>query len=118
MEKKIIQEFKARIGNVEYNNGEIDKYYSVLEIFNRLPELETMVDNALEKVQAEFIKTLGETCEEVAFLSSSKDIYDIADNIVNEFEDGQEFGTYAGNSVKDNFEELNRIFSEEIKKYK
>lgn len=118
MEKKIIQEFKARIGNVEYNNGEIDKYYSVLEIFNKLPELETMVDNAPEELQTEFIKTLGETCEEVAFLSPSKDIYNVADNIVNEFEDGQEFGTYAENSLKGNFEELNRIFEEKIKKYK
>ena len=115
MEKKIIQEFKARIGNVEYNNGEIDKYYSVLEIFNRLPELEKMVDNASEKVQTKFIKTLGETCEEVAFLSSLKDIYDVADNIANEFGNGQEFGTYAENSVKGNFEELNRIFEEKIK---
>lgn len=56
MEKKVIQEFKAKIGNVEYNNGEIDKYYSVLEIFNKLPELETIVNNALEKVQTEFMK--------------------------------------------------------------
>jgi len=37
---------------------------------------------------------------------------------VNEFEDGQEFGTYAENSVKGNFEELNRIFGEKIKRYK
>lgn len=108
MEKKIIQEFKARIGNVEYNNGEIEKYYSVLEIFNRLPELEKMVDNASEKVQTEFIKTLGETCEEVAFLSSSKNIYNVADNIAKEFENGQEFGTYAESSVKSCFNELNR----------
>ena len=115
MEKKIIQEFKARIGKVEYNDGENDKYYSVLEIFNRLPELETMVDNAPKELQTEFIKTLGETCEEVAFLSSTKDIYDVADNIVNEFENGQKFGTYAENSVKGNFEELNRIFEEKIK---
>lgn len=56
MEKKVIQEFKAKIGNVEYNNGEIDKYYSVLEIFNKLPELETIVNNALEKMQTEFMK--------------------------------------------------------------
>lgn len=116
MEKKIIQEFKARIGNVEYNNGEIDKYYSVLEIFNKLPELEKMVDNASGEMQTEFIKALGETCEEVAFLSSSKDIYDVADNIVNEFENGQKFGTYAENSVKGNFNELNRIFEEKINK--
>lgn len=116
MEKKIIQEFKARIGNVEYNNGEIDKYYSVLEIFNKLPELEKMVDNASGEMQTEFIKALGETCEEVAFLSSSKDIYDVADNIVNEFENGQEFGTYAENSIKGNFNELNRIFEEKINK--
>lgn len=118
MEKKIIQEFKARIGNVEYNNWEIDKYYSVLEIFNRLPELEKMVDNAPEELQSEFIKILGETCEEVAFLSSTKDIYDVADNVVNEFVDGQKFGAYAENSVKGNFEELNRIFEEKIKKDK
>lgn len=77
MKKKIIQEFKARIGNVEYNNGEIDKYYSVVMILNALPELERMVDNTPEEVQTEFIRTLGETCEEVAFLSSSKDIYDV-----------------------------------------
>ena len=96
--------------------AEIDKYYSVFEIFNRLPELEKMVDNASEKVQTKFIKTFGETCEEVAFLSPSKDIYNVTDNIVNEFEDGQEFGTYAENSVKGNFDELNRIFEEKIKK--
>ena len=30
-----------------------------------------------------FRKTLGETCEEVSFLSSLKDIYDVADNVVN-----------------------------------
>ena len=118
MEKKIIQEFKAKIGNVEYNNGEIDKYYSVLEIFNKLPELEKMVDNAPKELQTKFIKTLGETCEEVAFLSSSRDIYDVADNVVNEFEDGQKFGSHAENSVKGNFEELNRIFEEKIKKDK
>lgn len=116
MEKKIVQEFKARIGKVEYNNGEIDKYYSVLEIFNKLSELEKMVDNVSEKVQTKFIKTLGETCEEVAFLSSSKDIYDVADNIAKEFENGQEFGTYAENSVKNCFNELNRIFEEKINK--
>lgn len=116
MEKKVIQEFKAKIGNVEYNSGEIDKYYSILEIFNKLPELEKMVDNVSEELQTEFIKTLGETCEEVAFLSSSKDIYDVADNIAKEFENGQEFGTYAENSVKNCFNELNRIFEEKINK--
>lgn len=116
MEKKVIQEFKAKIGNVEYNNGEIDKYYSILEIFNKLPELEKMVVNASGGIQTEFIKALGETCEEVAFLSSSKNIYDVADNIAKEFETGQEFGTYAESSVKNCFNELNRIFEEKINK--
>ena len=96
--------------------AEIDKYYSVLEIFNKLPELEKMVDNASGEIQTEFIKALGETCEEVAFLSSSKNIYNVANNIAKEFEDGLKFGTYAKNSVKGNFEELNRIFEEKIKK--
>ena len=54
----------------------------------------------------------------MAFLSSSKDIYDVADNIAKEFENGQEFGTYAENSVKNCFNELNRIFGEKIKRYK
>lgn len=98
--------------------AEIDKYYSVLEIFNKLPELEKMVDNASGEIQTEFIKVLGETCEEVAFLSSSKNIYNVANNIAKEFEDGLKFGTYAKNSVKNCFNELNRIFEEKIKKHK
>ena len=37
-------------------------------------------------------------------------------NIAKEFENGQEFGTYAENSVKNCFNELNRIFEEKINK--
>jgi hypothetical protein len=43
-------------------------------------------------------------------------VIDVADNVVNEFENEQKFGTYAENSVKGNFEELNRIFEEKTKK--
>lgn len=122
MKKKIIQEFKARIGNVEYNNGEIDKYYSVVMILNALPELERMVDNTPEEVQTEFIRTLGETCEEVASLSPTRDIYGVANDIANEFGDGQDFGSYSENTSMKNinlaekFKELNRIFKEKIEK--
>lgn len=39
MKIKVIQEFRGKIGTVEYNNSEIDKYYATAEILPKLTGL-------------------------------------------------------------------------------
>ena len=104
MEMKVVQEFKGKIGNVEYSNSEIDKYYTTAEILTEAVGLAKMVDKAPQDIQDKFIKQLG-----IALERNKEDIYDTAYKVYENFNETGEFNE-AG------FEEVDKIFKEEMKK--
>lgn len=103
MEMKVVQEFKGKIGNVEYSNSEIDKYYTTAEILTEAVGLAEMVDKAPQDIQDKFIKELGNALER-----SFEDIYDTSYKVYEKFNETGEFDE-AG------FEEVDKIFKEKIK---
>ena len=103
MEMKVIQEFKGKIGTVEYNNGEIDKYYATAEILTEADGLIAMLQKVSEDIQEQFLKELG-----VALERSGEDIYDTAYKVYENFNETGEFDE-AG------FETVDKIFKEKIK---
>lgn len=82
----------------EYLERYEGKYEDVAVIYKEFEDKETVKIKRLK----EKVKTLAKQREEYK----------------QEFEDGLKFGTYAKNSVKNCFNELNRIFEEKIKKHK
>ena len=103
MEIKVIQEFKGKIGTVEYNNSEIDKYYATAEILTEAIGLVAMLQKVSENIQEEFLKELG-----IALERNRGDIYDAAYKVYESFNETGEFDE-AG------FEEVQKIFKEKIK---
>ena len=103
MEIKVMQEFKGKIGTVEYNNSEIDKYYATAEILTEAIRLAEMVDKAPQDIQDKFVSKLGNALER-----SGEDIYDTAYKVYESFNETGEFDE-AG------FEEVQKIFKEKIK---
>lgn len=103
MEIKVIQEFKGKIGAVEYNNSEIDKYYATAEILTEADGLTEMLQKVSEDIQEQFLKELGIVLER-----SREDIYDVAYKVYENFNETGEFN-------KARFENLNKIFKEKIK---
>ena len=50
MKIKVIQEFRGKIGTVEYNNSEIDKYYATAEILTEADGLIAMLQKVMEDI--------------------------------------------------------------------
>ena len=103
MEIKVIQEFRGKIGTVEYNNGEIDKYYATAEVLNEADGLTEMLSKVSENIQEQFLKELGFALER-----SREDIYDTAYKVYENFNETGEFD-------EPGFEEVDKIFKEKIK---
>ena len=103
MKIKVIQEFRGKIGTVEYNNSEIDKYYATAEILTEADGLIAMLQKVSEDIQEQFLKELG-----IALEKSMEDIYDTAYKVYENFNETGEFDE-AG------FEKVDKIFKEKIK---
>ena len=58
MKIKVIQEFRGKIGTVEYNNSEIDKYYATAEILTEADGLIAMLQKVSEDIQEQFLSLL------------------------------------------------------------
>ena len=94
---------RGKIGTVEYNNSEIDKYYATAEILTEADGLIAMLQKVSEDIQEQFLKELG-----IALERSMEDIYDTAYKVYENFNETGEFDE-AG------FEKVDKIFKEKIK---